>query len=89
MSIFSLEGRVLKFNTVEDIQPHLDDLDKIQDLVEVRLSGNTFGIEAGRAIAHALKKHSGLQVLYSSSFFNLHDFKAGDAQRYVYWKTQD
>jgi Ran GTPase-activating protein 1 len=67
-SIFSLEGRVLKFNTVADVQPHVDEMDKMSDLTEIRLSGNTFGVEAGCAIATALKKHANLRV----TLFHIH-----------------
>lgn len=60
MSVFSVEGRGIKFNTAADIAPFLDDLK--DDVVEIRLSGNTFGVEASQALAAKLRNKAKLEV---------------------------
>lgn len=60
MSVFSVEGRGIKFNTAADIAPFLDDL--TDDVVEIRLSGNTFGVEASQALAAKLRNKAKLEV---------------------------
>lgn len=65
-TIFSLQGRTLKFDTTASIEPHLVELDQINELIEVKLGGNTFGVEACAAIAKALVSKSDLQVSHTS-----------------------
>ncbi|CCG83197.1 Ran GTPase-activating protein 1 [Taphrina deformans PYCC 5710] len=60
MSIFSVEGKGIKFNTAADIEPFLSELH--DDVTEIRLSGNTFGVEASVRLAKALENKSQLQV---------------------------
>lgn len=60
--VFSLVGKNLKLNTKEDIDPHLEDLNRIADLQEIHLGGNTFGVEACRALADVLKTKTNLRV---------------------------
>ena len=57
--VFSIEGKAIKFNTAADIEPFLADL--TDDVEEIRLSGNTIGIEAAQALALALKGKTKLQ----------------------------
>lgn len=60
--IFSLIGQGLKLDTKADIQPHLEKLEKITDLEEIHLGGNTFGVEACQALAEVLKSKKTLKV---------------------------
>lgn len=60
MTVFSVEGKGLKFNSEEDIRPFLADLK--DDVVEINLSGNTFGVDASIALANALRNKSKLEV---------------------------
>ncbi|BFZ62170.1 Ran GAP Rna1 [Saitoella coloradoensis] len=69
MSIFTLEGRVLKLDSRADIEPHIKDLLDYADVEEVRLNGNTFGIEASEALAEALKDKKKLKVVQFADIF--------------------
>ena len=44
--VFSIEGRGLKLETAEDVQDFVNSILEIEDLEQVTLSGNTFGVEA-------------------------------------------
>ncbi|KAM0792138.1 hypothetical protein ACM66B_004837 [Microbotryomycetes sp. NB124-2] len=67
--VFSLEGRVLKFDTRESIEPHLKELNDVSELEEVRFGGNTLGVEACSAVADALVSKSQLKVADFSDIF--------------------
>ena len=60
--IFSLEGKGLKLDTAQDIEPHIKDLKGNNDVEEVRLLGNTLGIGASEALAKVLETKKKLQV---------------------------
>lgn len=60
--VFSLEGKGIKFNTAEDVEPHIKALREMEDVEEVRLQGNTVGIEAAAAFADVLRTKKTLQV---------------------------
>lgn len=60
--IFTLEGRALVLDSAKDIQPHLEPLISNDDVEEVRLNGNTLGVEACEALARALRNKKKLQV---------------------------
>lgn len=60
--IFSLEGKVLKLDTAADIEPHIKSLREMQDVEEVRLLGNSFGIEACKVLGEVLETKKTLQV---------------------------
>lgn len=62
--VFSIHGKGLKLNTREDMQPYIDVLDKMGDdnVREIRLGGNTLGVEACQALAESIKKQKSLQV---------------------------
>lgn len=53
MSKFSLVGKALKVDDYDEMKKHLGDIS--DDTTEVYFGGNTFGIEACRAIADAIK----------------------------------
>jgi len=60
--IFSLEGKGLKLDTTQAIEPHIKDLKENNDVEEVRLLGNTLGIGASEALAKVLETKKKLQV---------------------------
>jgi Ran GTPase-activating protein 1 len=60
--VFSLEGKGLKLDTAADVEPHIKPLREMEDVEEVRLQGNTVGIEAAAALADILKTKKTLQV---------------------------
>jgi len=60
--IFSLEGKVLKLTSAEDIEPHIKALRENDDVEEVRFLGNTLGIGASEALAKVLETKKNLQV---------------------------
>lgn len=65
-TVFSLHGKGLKFDSVVSIQEHIDELNGTVELEEIRLGGNTLGVEACAAVAQALSTKPGLKV--STSF---------------------
>ncbi|KAJ3024256.1 hypothetical protein HKX48_003081 [Thoreauomyces humboldtii] len=67
--IYSIEGKTLKLDTAEDARAYADEIAGAEGLTEIRLSGNTFGVEAGRTIAHALKGHHSLKIASLSDMF--------------------
>jgi Ran GTPase-activating protein 1 len=60
--IFSLEGKSLKLDTAADVEPHIKSLREMQDVEEVRLLGNTLGVEACKALGEILETKKTLQV---------------------------
>ena len=60
--IFSLEGKGLKLDTAEDIEPHIKDLHEDEAVEEVRFQGNTLGIGASEHLAKILEDKKKLQV---------------------------
>lgn len=60
---WSLLGKVLKLNTAEDLEPHLASLRASRNSVEqVIVSGNTFGVDAAKALAVEIKQLKNLKV---------------------------
>lgn len=60
---WSLLGKVLKLNTAEDLEPHLANLRASRSTVEeVIVSGNTFGVEAAKALAAEIRELKSLKV---------------------------
>lgn len=60
--IFSLEGKVLKLDTAEDLEAHIADLRASQDVEEVRLLGNTLGVGACQRLGEVLATKKSLKV---------------------------
>ncbi|KAI9657195.1 MAG: hypothetical protein M1829_006941 [Trizodia sp. TS-e1964] len=60
--IFSLEGLGLKLETAADVESHIKDLRNNNLVEEVRLGGNTLGIEACKAIAEVLAHKNTLKL---------------------------
>lgn len=60
--VFSLEGKGLKLDTAIDVNPHIEALRAMQDVEEVRLLGNTLGVEACKVLGEVLQTKKTLQV---------------------------
>jgi Ran GTPase-activating protein (RanGAP) involved in mRNA processing and transport len=56
-------GKSLKFNTAQDVNEICDDIDAMPDMTEIRLSGNSFGVEACKAIAVCMAKCHNLKTV--------------------------
>jgi Ran GTPase-activating protein 1 len=68
-TVFSIVGKGLKLNTAEDVQEFVDTINQMDDLEVIKLSGNTIGVEAGQALAEALKTKTKLKVRFLSLFY--------------------
>lgn len=60
--VFSIEGRSLKLDNASDIEPHISSLRSKTTVEEIRLGGNTLGVEACKALADVLETKKTLQV---------------------------
>ncbi|KPP73440.1 ran GTPase-activating protein 1-like [Scleropages formosus] len=65
----SYKGRGLKFDNAQSVEELVKDVENFQGLQALRLEGNTFGVEAAKAIAMALEKKSQLECCYWSDVF--------------------
>jgi Ran GTPase-activating protein (RanGAP) involved in mRNA processing and transport len=61
--IFSLEGKGLKLDTKDDVEAHIKDLRAMEDVEEIRLLGNTLGVEACKVLGEVLETKKTLQVM--------------------------
>ena len=59
--VFDISNKNLKLDTEQDIAPYISQLEKIEPLYEIHLSGNTFGVGACQALAEVLKKKKSTQ----------------------------
>ena len=60
--IFSLEGKGLKLDTAADVEAYIKPLREMEDVEEVRLLGNTLGVEACKVLSEVLETKKTLQV---------------------------
>lgn len=60
--VFSLEGKGLKLDTAADVETHIGPLRSMPDIEEIRLQGNTLGIEACKLLGEVLETKKTLQV---------------------------
>ena len=63
--VFSIEGKGLKLDSAEDVEPHIKALRENAVVEEVRLAGNTLGIEASKALGAVLETKKTLKVTSS------------------------
>lgn len=59
--IFSIEGKGLKLDTAADLEPHIAEL-RANDVEEVRLLGNTLGVDACKTLGEILSTKKNLKV---------------------------
>ncbi|CAG8984187.1 hypothetical protein HYALB_00004170 [Hymenoscyphus albidus] len=67
--IFTLEGKGLKLDTAADAEAHIKPLREMVDVEEVRLLGNTLGVEACEAIGKVLATKKTLQIANLADIF--------------------
>lgn len=97
--IFTLEGKGLKLDTAADVEPHIASLRAMEDVEEVRLLGNTLGVEACEALGALLETKKTLKVRYSSNYIKLTALSAAYDEvltssdlgcqpgRHIYWTS--
>ncbi|KND94891.1 Ran GTPase-activating protein 1 [Tolypocladium ophioglossoides CBS 100239] len=66
--VFSLEGRGLKLDTAAEIEAHIAPL-RANDVEEVRLLGNTLGVEACKLLGEVLATKKNLKVANLADIF--------------------
>ncbi|KAF4441490.1 ran GTPase activating 1 [Fusarium acutatum] len=66
--IFSLEGKGLKLDTAEDLEPHIAPL-RSADIEEVRILGNTLGVGACKLLGEVLATKKNLRVANFADIF--------------------
>ncbi|KAF5603686.1 ran GTPase activating 1 [Fusarium subglutinans] len=66
--IFSLEGKGLKLDTAEDLEPHIAPL-RSADVEEVRILGNTLGVGACKLLGEVLATKKNLRVANFADIF--------------------
>jgi len=64
--VFSLEGKGLKLDTKADVEAHIKPLREMEDVTEVRLLGNTLGVEACQILGEVLETKKTLEVFIPS-----------------------
>ncbi|RYP63828.1 hypothetical protein DL770_009292 [Monosporascus sp. CRB-9-2] len=67
--VFSLEGKVLKLDTAQDLEAHIAPLRAMDDVEEVRMLGNTLGIEACKLLGEVLATKKSLKVANFADIF--------------------
>ncbi|KAI1499621.1 hypothetical protein F5X99DRAFT_388923 [Biscogniauxia marginata] len=67
--VFSLEGKVLKLDTAEDLEAHIGPLRAMDDVEEVRVLGNTLGVEACKLLGQVLATKKTLKVANLADIF--------------------
>lgn len=67
--IFTLEGKGLKLDTAEQIEPHIKDLQSDDSVEQVLFLGNTLGIGASEALAKVLSTKKNLQIANFADIF--------------------
>ncbi|GJN88790.1 hypothetical protein Rhopal_001759-T1 [Rhodotorula paludigena] len=68
-TLYSLVGRQLKLDSLDQTQPFLDEIAQVDGLDEVRFGGNTLGVDACEGVARALEKKHSLRVADFSDIF--------------------
>ncbi|EMR69185.1 putative ran gtpase activating protein 1 protein [Eutypa lata UCREL1] len=67
--IFSLMGKALKLDTAEDVEAHIGPLRAMDNVEEVRILGNTLGIEACKRLGEVLATKKSLKVANLADIF--------------------
>ncbi|KAI0845622.1 RNI-like protein [Daldinia vernicosa] len=67
--VFSLEGKGLKLDTAQDLEAHIGPLRAMDDVEEVRILGNTLGVEACKLLGEVLATKKSLKVANLADIF--------------------
>lgn len=68
-SVFSLEGKGLKLDTAADLEAHIAELRANDNVEEVRILGNTLGVEACKLLGEVLATKKNLSVANLADIF--------------------
>ncbi|CCX34861.1 hypothetical protein FPQ18DRAFT_129118 [Pyronema domesticum] len=63
------DGKPLKLDQAADIEPHIVTLKANADVEEIRLGGNTLGVEACKALAEVLLEKKNLKIFNAADIF--------------------
>ncbi|GAA5992405.1 hypothetical protein JCM11641_002736 [Rhodosporidiobolus odoratus] len=66
---WSLLGQQKKLDSLNDIQPYLDQIQAFDDLEEIQFGGNTLGVQACEALAKVLESKTTLKIADFSDIF--------------------
>ncbi|KAH7030814.1 uncharacterized protein B0I36DRAFT_242807 [Microdochium trichocladiopsis] len=67
--VFSLEGKALKLDTAQDLEAHIAPLRASEDVEEVRILGNTLGVEACKLLGEVLATKKTLKIANLADIF--------------------
>ncbi|KAK9729282.1 Ran GAP Rna1 [Basidiobolus ranarum] len=67
--VWSIEGKGLKLETAEDVKEFVEEILAFEGLEVVKMSGNTVGVEAGKALAAAFQHKKTLKIMNLSDIF--------------------
>ncbi|KAJ1333730.1 Ran GTPase-activating protein 1 [Microdochium nivale] len=67
--VFSLEGKALKLDTAQDLEAHIAPLRASDDVEEVRILGNTLGVEACKLLGEVLATKKTLKIANLADIF--------------------
>jgi Ran GTPase-activating protein 1 len=62
LKVFTLEGKGLKLDSAADVEAHIKPLREMEDVEEVRLLGNTLGVDACKVLGEVLETKKSLEV---------------------------
>jgi len=62
--VFVIGGKNLKFDDAEQLEPYIKDLVEMQDVDEVNIADNSFGVGAAKRLAEILATKKTLKVSY-------------------------
>ncbi|KAJ2899740.1 putative Ran GTPase-activating protein [Zalerion maritima] len=69
LKLFSIEGKSLKIDSAEDLEPHIGGLRAVEDVEEVRVMGNTLGVGACKLLGEVLATKKTLKVANLADIF--------------------
>jgi Ran GTPase-activating protein 1 len=61
-TVFSIVGLGLKLDTADDVQEFVETINQMDNLQVIKLSGNTLGVPASKALAAVLQTKTTLKV---------------------------
>lgn len=69
-TVFSIEDKALRFDSAEDLEPHIKPLRESDDVItEIRLGGNTYGVAACELLGKVLRTQKKLHTAKLADIF--------------------
>jgi Ran GTPase-activating protein 1 len=68
-SLFTLESKGLKLDDATSLEPHVAPLKSLSSFTEIRLNGNTFGVQASESLSKLLVSQKHLQTANLADIF--------------------